>query len=152
MSTYSVHGNYQAIASLQSQYPDLILCGASALILKGILPTRPVGDIDFVSNRFDTILDLNLHYDHYSDSKNKDEYSSYSGYYGILKINVLHFKDGVSINLDQIFVKKGNRDFKIVCQDAEDILCWKQRYGRPKDLVDLDNIASNMLEKEIFTK
>jgi hypothetical protein len=117
-----------------------------------LLPNRAIGDIDFVTNRFSTILDLNLVYDHYSDSKNKDEYSSYSGYYGSIKINALHFKDGATINLDQIIVKENGKELKIICQDVNDTIYWKERYGRPKDIKDLDDIAANLLEREIFTK
>jgi hypothetical protein len=152
--TFSVREVCSTICGLQSQYRDLVLCGASALILKSILPDRPIGDVDFVTNKFNTILDLNLSYDHYSDSKNNGEYSSYSGYYGGVKINVLHFKEDANINLDQIIIYTVDNKlaYKIICQDVDDIIYWKERYGRPKDIKDLDNIASNLLEKEIFTK
>jgi hypothetical protein len=151
--SYVVKQVCSTIAALQTQYRDLVLCGASALILKEILPDRPVGDVDFVTNKFHTILDLNLTYDHYSDSKNNGDYSSYSGYYGGIYVNILHFKDDLHINLDQIVVKgHNNREYEIICQNVDDIIYWKERYGRPKDIKDLDNIAANLLEKEIFTK
>jgi hypothetical protein len=138
------------IKQLQSNHKDIFLCGSAALILKGVLPNRDIHDIDFVSSNSDIIKELGLWPDVYSDVEKDDEYVSYSGFtrYSTVKINILLFKKNKEFNLDIVESNYGN----IICQNVDDIVVWKQRYNRKKDLVDLDNIAANMLEKAIFTK
>jgi len=138
------------IKQLQANHKDIFLCGSAALILKGVLPNRPIHDIDFVSSNTDIIKELGLWPDIYSDVETYSEYVSYSGFtkYSTVKVNVLLFKKNKEFNLDIVQSNYGN----IICQDVNDIIAWKQKYNRNKDLVDLDNIAANMLEKAIFTK
>jgi hypothetical protein len=138
------------ITQLQANHKDIFLCGSAALILKGVLPNRPIHDIDFVSSNVNIIKELGLWPDIYSDIERDDEYVSYSGFtkYSSVKVNILLFKKNKEFNLRAVESNYGN----IICQDVDDIIAWKQKYNRKKDLVDLDNIAANMLEKAIFTK
>jgi hypothetical protein len=138
------------IRQLQANHKDIFLCGSAALILKGVLPNRPINDIDFVSSDVSVIKELSLWPDIYSGIEKDDQYVSYSGFtkYSNVKINILLFKKNQKFNLDVVKSNYGD----IVCQDIDDIIAWKQTYNRKKDLIDLDNIAANMLEKAIFTK
>jgi hypothetical protein len=138
------------IRQIQINHKDLYLCGSAALILKGVLPNREIHDLDFVSCNRDLIKEFALWPDVYTEVGNRDEYVSYSGFtqYSNIKVNILLYKKNTEFNLDTVQSNYGN----IICQNVDDIVEWKKKYNRQKDLIDLDNIAANMLEKAIFTK
>jgi len=138
------------IKELQSENSNIFLCGSAALILKGVLPERPIHDLDFVCSDMSIISKLNLWPDSYPEMGKNSEYTSYSAFsrHQSIKINILLFDDKTRFNLDVVSSEHGD----IVCQDVNDIIAWKYKYNRKKDTIDLENIAANMLEKAIFTK
>jgi hypothetical protein len=140
------------IRQLQANHKDLILCGSAALILADVLPDRDIGDIDFVTNNNNVISILGLSRDAYADEVINGGYLSYSsarvGIFGVYKLNVLVFNPEISIDTEIIKLFGGD----LVCQRISDIIRWKEKYNRTKDIVDLDNMCLNMLEKAVFDK
>lgn len=141
------------IRQLQAENNNLILCGSAALILADIMPDREIGDLDFATTDGSTILKLSLNRDVYADEVLNGGYCSYSRQslrqgFGTYKINVLLFNPETIINTETIKLPGGD----IVCQRISDILYWKEKYNRKKDLIDLDAISLNMLEKAVFDK
>jgi hypothetical protein len=141
------------IRQLQANHKDLILCGSVALILADVLPDRSIGDIDFVTNNRNIINELNLTRDAYADEVANGGYLSYSVTqirqgFGLYKLNVLIFNPCVSIETETIKLPGGD----LVCQRISDIIHWKEKYNRTKDIIDLDNMSLNMLEKAVFDK
>lgn len=139
------------IKELQRNNPDLLLCGSVALILSGLLPKRNVSDIDFVcSDKHMRKIrrNLSLRSDPYNDLN--DGYNSYSTYITVggwyCKINVLFFKDDTQLRSDHL--KSNNTMIKH--QDLQDIINWKKKYNRPKDLKDLEEITLKAIEDEIL--
>lgn len=136
------------ITYLQKRFPSLILCGSVSLILLDILPNRSVSDIDFVTTDVSIIGKLYLRQDSYDDEETNGGYTSYSGVYMANKINVLLFSLGTEIKTEIITRSTDS----IRSQLVSDILYWKEKYNRPKDLSDIDSISLNMLEKAVFNK
>ena len=136
------------IVHLQKRFPSLILCGSVSLILLDILPNRSVGDIDFATTDVNVIGKLNLRQDSYDDEETNGGYTSFSGYYRANKINVLFFTLDTEIKTETITTPTDT----IRSQLVSDILYWKEKYNRTKDLSDLDSISLNMLEKAVFDK
>jgi len=141
------------IRQLQSNHKDLILCGSAALILAEVLPDRNIGDIDFVTNNRAMISALNLTRDAYADEVANGGYLSYSVTkiregFGTYKLNALVFNPEACIDTEIIKLSGGD----IVCQRISDVIQWKQKYNRKKDIIDLDNMSLNMLEKAVFDK
>ena len=136
------------IVRLQTRFPSLILCGSVSLILLDILPNRKVSDIDFVTTNVTTINKLNLRQDSYDDEETNGGYTSFSGYYEGSKVNILLFSPGTEIQTE--IIKRPIHSIR--SQLVSDILYWKEKYNRPKDLSDLDSISLNMLEKAVFDK
>lgn len=141
------------IEDLQAKYPELILCGSAALMLTGALPYRPMHDIDFVLNRRNfKDSGVWLKTKSYSEVDN-DGYTSYILYrgknYPLIKqdINILVFDDAIELNSESV-KSFGKRAIKM--QRQQDILRWKEKYNREKDIKDLDAIASKALEDAIF--
>lgn len=143
------------ILKLQERNPQLYLCGSSALMFSGLLEERHMSDIDFVINRRDLnalVGLLNVRTDAYSGIEIHDDYTSYHGSFNIYslgmlrtisyKINLLVFKDDIVLNTETI-THLGNT-FKT--QKLDDILFWKRKYNRSKDIKDLDNIANKLIE------
>lgn len=141
------------IKQLQASHNELILCGSAALILAGVLPERDIGDIDFVTTNRGIVSRLNLTKDTYADEVANGGYLSYSVTkirtgFGLYKLNVLIFKPDTAINTEKININGSD----ILCQRISDILYWKEKYNRTKDLIDIDAISLNMLEKAVFDK
>lgn len=141
------------IKQLQASHHSLILCGSAALILADVLPDRHIGDIDFVTTDRSIISKLNLTRDVYADEVANGGYLSYSVSkirtgFGLYKLNVLIFKPDTIFNIEKIMINGSD----IVCQRISDILYWKEKYNRTKDLIDIDAISLNMLEKAVFDK
>jgi len=140
------------IADLQQDNPNFLLCGSCALILNGLLENRDVSDIDFVTNHI-SIQDckLSLVKDTYSDLNKEDGYMSFSchsisnGY--DYKINVLVFEDTIELNSENLSFLN---IFNIKQQKLEDIINWKEKYNRPKDIMDLENITLRAIEKAML--
>jgi hypothetical protein len=118
------------------------------LILLDVLPNRSVSDIDFVTTDVSVIGKLHLRQDSYDDEETNGGYTSFSGVYMGNKINVLLFSLGTEIKTEMITRSTDS----IRSQLVSDILYWKEKYNRPKDLSDLDSISLNMLEKAVFDK
>lgn len=141
-----------AIENIQRKFPSLILCGSAALMLTSTLPYRPMHDIDFVLNecnfKNDGIWNKTKPY----ASEENDGYTSYYMLYqpmsqiGI-EINLLVFSNDVDLKSEYIN-SFGQKQIKI--QRLEDILYWKEKYNRPKDIQDLDAIALKALEDAVF--
>ena len=141
------------IKQLQASHSELILCGSAALILADVLPERDIGDIDFVTTNRGIVSRLNLTRDVYADEVANGGYLSYSVSkirtgFGLYKLNVLIFKPDTIINTEKININGSD----ILCQRISDILYWKEKYNRTKDLIDIDAISLNMLEKAVFDK
>jgi hypothetical protein len=141
------------IKQLQANHKGLILCGSAALILAGILPDRNIGDIDFATTDKSLIGSLHLARDAYADEVLNGGYLSYSSTryregFGVVKLNLLVFNPDININTESLQVSGGT----ITYQHIPDILRWKEKYNRKKDLIDLDSISLNMLEKAVFDK
>ena len=142
-----VYKSIDTIIYLQRRFPSLILCGSVSLILLDVLPNRSISDIDFVTTDVTVLGKLNLRQDSYLEEENGG-YTSFSGYYMGSKINVLLFSLGTEIKTQAITMPTDS----IRSQLVSDILYWKEKYNRPKDLSDLDSISLNMLEKAVFDK
>lgn len=141
------------IVSLQKENPQMILCGSVALIVASVLDERPVADIDFTAHRnyFDKLKLGGLSPDDPYKDAEEDGYTSYhkNVYIGLkrLPLNVLiHEEDDAYITIQTVEYK--GRIFTI--QKVDDILCWKKKYNRSKDLRDLENIANKSLEKHFL--
>jgi UTP-glucose-1-phosphate uridylyltransferase len=119
-----------------------------------VLPERDVGDIDFATTNRDIVSKLKLTKDVYADEVANGGYLSYSVTKlsltgsGLFKLNVLIFKPDTNINTEKININGSD----ILCQRISDILYWKEKYNRTKDLIDIDAISLNMLEKAVFDK
>ncbi len=143
-----IYKSIDTITYLQRRFPSLILCGSVSLILLDVLPNRSVSDIDFVTTDVSVIGKLHLRQDSYDDEETNGGYTSFSGVYMGNKINVLLFSLGTEIKTEMITRSTDS----IRSQLVSDILYWKEKYNRPKDLSDLDSISLNMLEKAVFDK
>lgn len=143
----------EIIRVVQKKHPNFLLCGSAALILAGVLPYREMHDLDFAVNR--------SHFNNWGFSKTnpyegqtEDGYESYISRYaaqGIgMDVNVLVFDNSITLNSEDIIISQGNRPIKSQC--LNDIMFWKEKYNRPKDIKDLDAIASKALEDAIFTE
>jgi hypothetical protein len=138
------------IVSLQKENTQMILCGSVALIVAQVLDERPVADIDFTVHR-DYFEKMKLGHlskdDPYKDAE-EDGYTSYhkSIYFGFkrLPLNVLVHEDPDAYITIQTVEYKG-RMFTI--QKVDDILCWKKKYNRTKDINDLENVTAKLVEK-----
>lgn len=143
-----VYKSIDTIRYLQGRFPSLILCGSVSLILLDILPNRSVSDIDFVTTDVTVLDKLQVYRDSYDNEEKNGGYTSFSGYYNGNKINILFFTLGTEIKTQTITTPT----YSIRSQLVSDILYWKEKYNRPKDLSDLDSISLNMLEKAVFDK
>lgn len=135
------------IKSMQKEHPELILCGSLALMHGDLLDIRSVSDIDFVTHK-EQIPNINLRLskDYRYQEAEYDGYESYSSYrhnfeVGHYKINVLAHKNDYKIETQII---NG-----ITVQNLDNIMKWKTKYNRPKDLKDIDNISNNIIENLI---
>lgn len=139
------------VIALQKENPNFLLAGSLALILSDTLPNRSVHDIDIVVNIKDfknTDYFRNSSVYNYSDITS-NEYDSYSYWDYRCEINLLNFlvfPDNIKLNKGLLKIE----DNKIIIQDIDDILKWKQKYNREKDLKDLDNITAKALEDALF--
>lgn len=143
-----IYKSIDTITQLQRRFPSLILCGSVSLILLDVLPNRSISDIDFATTDVTVIGRLHLRQDSYDDEETNGGYTSFSGVYMGNKINVLLFSLGTEIKTEMITRSTDS----IRSQLVSDILYWKEKYNRPKDLSDLDSISLNMLEKAVFDK
>jgi hypothetical protein len=140
------HHFIYAIENFQKEHPEMLLCGSVALILNEALPYRKVHDIDFVINR--------QHFDSHRLGHRANPYTNevHDGYYSHeievqdILINMLVFDDDIKLN-EKTIISPFNT--KIKCQDINDILLWKRKYNRPKDIEDLNNI-NKAIEDAIF--
>lgn len=136
------------ITKIQGDNPNFLLCGSCPLILNGLLENREISDIDFAANFSDMRdCDLPLVKDKYSDLNKEDGYMSFSCFVYNHKINVLIFDDCIELNSETI---KFLNIFNIKQQKLEDIINWKEKYNRPKDIRDLDNITLKAIEQSIL--
>jgi len=138
------NGVLVAITELQQKNPHLILCGSAALIMLGILENRHMSDIDFAVNdeAFIRIPTLPQFPDPYSELNSADGYKSHSGYYQRFKINTLVFEDHIPLYSEEFNGIKHQR--------LEDIINWKEKYNRPKDIKDLEKITIKAIEEALY--
>lgn len=144
-----------AAHELQKKHPRFYLAGSAALILSDLLPNRPMSDLDFVLKHSDLPrwrnFFSNLMVSQYPKSF-EDGYESYDATLkinnGSVKINLLVFDDNKLIRTT--YVKADH--LPIAIQNTEDIIAWKQKYNRPKDIVDLEAMSQRALEKALFNK
>jgi hypothetical protein len=144
----------EIILDIQETNKRLLLCGSAALIFAGLLPEREIRDIDFVCNKRD-IDDLyglnNLRLDHYPNNIN-DKYYSYHAYWHFMgmtsrhSINLLAFDDSIALTPESIMYQGE----KLLLQKVDDILYWKEKYNRPKDIKDLNDIVTKAVEDIIL--
>lgn len=141
------------VIKLQKDNPNLYLCGSVALITAGLLENRKVSDIDFVLKYkdLDSIVNLiDMRIDTSYKPDRHDGYDSYHGYYGTnvagsIAINLLIFKNNAPLKVE--FIKYSDNTIKV--QKLDDILCWKKKYNRSKDIQDLEKIANKLIEAEL---
>jgi hypothetical protein len=142
-----------AILDIQESFADFIIGGSAALILAGLLEERDLGDIDIITNvrHYNKLGWLSgFSRDPYPQQE-KDGYESYHCAYRtksvIYNINLLIHNDNTLITYETI-IYKGNT---IKIQRLDDILCWKKKYNRTKDILDLENIANKLIEDILVT-
>lgn len=138
------------IMEIQGKNPKFLLGGSVALVLTGSLPEREIGDIDFILNKNQLNGNLfgfsSLRFEPYAPNVD-DRYASYRAYYNLnglsYEVNLLVFDNDIALNEDKI-IYFNNKSIKI--QKVDDILQWKQKYNRDKDITDLNNIADKFIE------
>ena len=113
---------YARAKVIQKRYPKRILCGSIALMLYNIIPKRSVHDIDFVK---------------YEKNVIPNEFIS-------LKCSN-PFEHDLFLSAD---VKEGKRIGELLCQDVNQIISWKLKFGRKRDYEDLDNYIKNQYFSE----
>lgn len=143
----------ELIFNIQKKNPHILLCGSSVLMLKELLDKRSMSDIDFVCNR-EYLEDLNEPWikDEYFKAKNhKHNYESLScsyEYNGLsYKINMLVHDDSTKLYAEELEIPNMG---KIKHQRLEDIIKWKEKYNRPKDIQDLDKILTKAIETTVL--
>lgn len=145
------------ILAIQRDNPDFLLGGSAALILADILPYREMGDIDIITHE-DAFVQSNLYMNAREsnnyvgvESVDKQKYKSYyvehKRYQNVTYINLLVYDRGIRLNRQSVDLGTGH---KIVCQNLDDILYWKQQYNRDKDIKDLEIIMSKACEDAVF--
>lgn len=134
------------IKELQDMYPAFMLSGSAALIACGIMDSRPMSDIDISMYSIDLpywtfLTGLRIDRD-YPDSGHG--YLSYHGSYLGINLNLLVFEDNIQLRSKHYNVPGVG---SIRHQEIDDILMWKRKYARVKDLKDLENIANKAMER-----
>lgn len=108
--------------AIQTRFPRRLLCGSLALILYAAIPKRRIGDLDFVS---------------YEVNVKDNEYVS-------LKCSNPH-KHCLFLSSS---VKEGETIHGLKLQNLDQIIYWKKKFGRERDLKDLENYTKNQYFKE----
>lgn len=135
---------------LQQKYPKFILSGSAALIMCDALDDRPISDIDIVLKKSDlpySTIFSGLKIDNTNYPTGGDGYNSYHASYKGLDMNLLVYDNDRLINHKDHYVPGVGI---IKHQELQDIIYWKQKYKRPKDLKDIENITTKAMEKAIF--
>ena len=144
-----------SVVNLQKINPQLLLCGSAALMIAEALPQRIPGDLDFVINKRDLpfIKDITgLREDKYPTNEG-DNYKSYHGtwrpymFARSFSVNLLVFDDEVVLNSETIVCRKEC----VTVQKVDDILRWKEKYNRPKDIEDLNKITTKAIEETLLS-
>lgn len=153
-----ISGHLDFIIEIQNKYPMLILCGSIALMAAKLLSEREPGDIDFVClakdvPRFGWLNPLMREDSGGPYSLQPDE-MCYTSYHGSKKHNnkyyelnlLVHDNSNPEITTEYIFYNGK----PILVQKLEDIISWKEEYDREKDKKDLEDIVSNIVDKEML--
>ena len=111
---------------IQGMYPDRLLCGSVALMLAGIINKRQSHDLDFVSTEPPSDKTLASGMDYAVDATH-----SYVHYF-------CKFPHEHCLFVLQE-VSSGGVFQGVEIQDPDDIVFWKRKFGRPKDIEDLKN-------------
>ena len=139
----------KAIRVMQKSNGKLLLCGSAALILGDLLPCRHMHDVDFAVNEKNFNPSLYTEVTPY-EGQDEEGYTSFMTRVWIdskrVEINILVFDDE-KFNSENIKLLDGST---IKSQSSKDILSWKQKYNRPKDIKDLNDIATKALEEAVF--
>lgn len=143
----------KVVERLQLLNPKLYLAGSIALMASGHLDHRKSNDIDFVMAKDDLkSLQLVKHFSKDSSGPYSNQkhlcigYSSYHGVSGAYSINILVYDDESDLESETIIYNQ--KAFKI--QKLDDILYWKTKYNRNKDIKDIEQINLKLLEKAFF--
>jgi len=107
---------------IQNKFPRRLLCGSLALMLYEAIPKRKIGDLDFVS---------------YEVNVKDDEVVS-------LKCSTPH-KHCLFLSSS---VKEGETIHGLKLQNLDQMIYWKKKYGRERDLKDLEGYMKSQYFKE----
>ena len=107
---------------IQNKFPRRLVCGSLALMLYEAIPKRRIGDLDFVS---------------YEKNVKDNEYVS-------LKCSNPH-KHCLFLSSS---VKEGETIHGLKLQNLDQIIYWKKKFGRERDLKDLENY----MKSQYFTE
>lgn len=122
----------------QSLFPDLVLSGSVALILSGDMPVREIGDVDFVTKKQNylhvkgQLLQLGFEsvFDESYDCDDTEE--TFENLKNTEGVNIMVYNRSVLI-----YTKKLG---SLTVQDSKQIIYYKNKMARPKDLQDLKGI------------
>jgi hypothetical protein len=107
----------ELVKKVQANFPKRLLCGSLALLLYGVMPPRKINDLDFV------ILEKNVKEGEVISLK----CASPTEHCLFLSSDVKYGKEINGIHL----------------QDLDQIVYWKKKYHRPKDMKDLETYFKN---------
>lgn len=110
--------------NIQNKFNKRLLCGSLALILYEAIPKRRIGDLDFIS---------------YEQNVKENEFVS-------LKCSTPH-KHCLFLSST---VKEGETIHGLKLQDLDQMIYWKRKFGRERDLKDLKNYMSQYFTEEEF--
>jgi len=152
--TKGINNEYvDKIIKIQRENHGFLLGGSIALILGDVLPSRDIGDIDLIVSE-DDFSQSNLYMkasesDAYGGlpSVDKQRYRCFYAYEKGIVINILVYERGVTFRRKNITLSDGS---VIACHNFDDILRWKEKYNRPKDIQDLKRIMDKACEEAIF--
>jgi hypothetical protein len=107
---------------IQNKYSKRLVCGSLALMLYEAIPKRRIGDLDFVS------YEKNVKDNKYVSLKCSNPYK-----------HCLFLSSSV---------KEGETIHGLKLQNLDQIIYWKKKFGRERDLKDLENYTKSQYFKE----
>lgn len=119
--------------------PHYVLCGSAALILQGAILPRSINDLDFICLKENFNSEGLSEYGGYAPSE-FDGYTTYKvSFDAKVKTGIEYYNVFVHDDLTSIKTKKVEG---VLVQEAEDIIYWKKKWRREKDLKDLGSSIS----------
>ena len=123
----------------QNLFPDLVLSGSVALILSGDMPIREIGDVDFVTEKQNYLLIkgqlLQLGFKSVFDESydcEDDTEETFENLKNTEGVNIMVYNRPVPIYTKRLGL--------LTVQDSKQIIYYKNKMARPKDLQDLKGI------------